>query len=100
LKKIKKKYLNGLCRLSRATIFASVAYDKGFSFLCSRREGSVFWLLGFPFYARAHKDFDDSDYHSLREIRNSLTHRFLKIKKAPLKENIKNITKKHSLYKQ
>jgi len=43
---------------------------------------------------KIHKDFDDGDYRNLREIRNSLTHRFLKIKKAPLKENIKNITKK------
>lgn len=62
-------------------------------------KGAYSGCWGFRF-TRAHKDFDDSDYHSLREIRNSLTHRFLKIKKAPLKENIKNITKKHSLYKQ
>ena len=43
---------------------------------------------------KIHKDFYDGDYYKLREIRNSLTHRFLKIKNAPLKENTKNMTKK------
>ena len=43
---------------------------------------------------KIHKDFDNGDYCNLRDIRNSLTHRFLKIKKGPLKGNLKNITKK------